>query len=362
MAFVKASKSQSKLRLAISGPPGSGKTYTALLLAKHLGGKVACIDTERGSASKYAGDVADFDTNELAFFSVAAYLAAIKEAADGAYGVLVVDSMSHAWAGKGGVLEEVDKRGGKFDAWRHATPLQQSLVDAILSYPGHVICTMRSKIAYDVTSTERNGRKETKVEKLGLAPVQRDDLSYEFDVVFEMNDRNMATISKSRCAALAGQVIDKPGADVAAVLKRWLTDGAPVVERVDPVEALLAALKAASTPEALAKATDDASALKPTMTRPQVLLVADAVRVALARIAQLAEDAAEAEEAERALAAQEAAEKGDGPFASATSATGSSASEGDAPLSDTSSTPDTSAAGFTPTASSSAESAQAGAL
>src|SRR5688572_28015560 len=117
-AFKKASKKQQKLRLAITGPAGAGKTYTALTLAKHMGDRVALIDTERGSASKYAGDVADFDTLELDHFGVPQYLKAIADARAEGYPVLVIDSLSHAWSGKGGILEEADNRGGKFQAWK----------------------------------------------------------------------------------------------------------------------------------------------------------------------------------------------------------------------------------------------------
>ncbi|HEX6239998.1 MAG TPA: ATP-binding protein [Polyangiales bacterium] len=233
--FKKATKTQAKLRLAIAGPSGAGKTYTALCIGKHLGERIALIDTERGSASKYAGDVADFDTLELEHFAVQHYLKAIRGAAEEGYDVLVIDSLSHAWAGKGGILEEADKRGGKFGAWRELTPMQQSLMDAILSYPGHVICTMRSKMTYEVTTDETRGRKETKVEKIGLAPVQRDDVSYEFDLMLEMDERHTARVTKTRCSALADAFLTKPGKDVADALKAWLSDGAvaPVKPTVD---------------------------------------------------------------------------------------------------------------------------------
>jgi hypothetical protein len=229
--FKKATKKQAKLRLAIAGASGSGKTYTALTIGKYIGQRMAVVDTERGSASKYAGDVAEFETLGLDHFAVPKYLQAIKAAADEGFDVLVIDSLSHAWAGKGGILEEADKRGGKFGAWRELTPMQQSLVDAILAYPGHVICTMRSKMAYEVSTDESRGRKETKVEKIGLAPVQRDDMSYEFDVMFDMDEKNNARVTKSRCPALSGQVISKPGKDVADALMAWLSDGEAQQER-----------------------------------------------------------------------------------------------------------------------------------
>jgi hypothetical protein len=224
--FVKATKKAQKLRLAITGPAGAGKTFTALTIAKHIGQRIAVIDTERGSASKYAGDVADFDTQVLQSFEAQRYVSAMHEAAKAGYDVLIVDSLSHAWAGKGGILEQVDKRGGKFQAWKEATLIQQRLVDTILTYPGHVIVTMRSKMAYQVATEENGGRRETKVEKLGLAPIQRDDLPYEFDVVLDMDERNNAHVSKTRCPALTGEVIAKPGAEVAAALMAWLDDAA----------------------------------------------------------------------------------------------------------------------------------------
>jgi N-acetyl-beta-hexosaminidase len=189
-------------------------------------------------------------------------------------------------------------------------------------------------------------------------------MEYEMDVVAMIDNDHNFVVTKTRCAVLDEKVFKKAGEDdVAKILKAWLTDGAPIVETVDPVDTLLATLKAVTTPVAFANATAEASALKPSMTRAQVQLVSDEVRIAKARVEQAAADAAEAEEAERALAAQEAAEKGDAPFASDTSATGSSASEGDVPLGDTASTStEASAAGFAPTASSSAESAAGGAL
>lgn len=235
--FKKATKAKAKLRMAISGPSGSGKTMTALLLAKHLGKRVALIDTERGSASKYAGDVAEFDATELDLFTVENYMRAINGAAAEGYDVLVIDSLSHAWSGRGGILEQVEKAGGKFSAWAKFTPLQQRFIDTILSYPGHVIATMRSKTAYEVSVEEgKNGTKQTRVEKLGLAPVQRDDVSFEFDVMLDMNDRNVASVVKTRCSAISGQYIDKPGKELADTLLAWLSDGVEM-QPAKPAEA-----------------------------------------------------------------------------------------------------------------------------
>lgn len=234
--FKKATKSQSKLRLCLFGVSGSGKTYTSLLLAKALaaGGPVALIDTERGSASKYAGDVADFDSLELTSYEPAKYIKAIRAAADERYPVLVIDSLSHAWAGRGGILDQKDAKGGRFEGWKDLTPQQNDLLEAILGYPGHVILTMRAKTEYVVDQVEKNGRTVASPRKVGLAPVQRQDMEYEFDVVLRLDADNIAHVEKTRCAALTGLSIRKPGAELAEMLRAWLSDGAPAVAPPSP--------------------------------------------------------------------------------------------------------------------------------
>ena len=161
-AFKKATKAQAKLRISIFGPSGSGKTYTSLLLAAALGGPVALIDTERGSASKYAGDVADFDALELTSYEPAKYIRAIGEAAKERYPVLVIDSLSHAWSGKGGILEQKDAKGGRFDAWKELTPQQTDLLEAILQLFAQLFdiaadAITAAKVAADVTTELQSG-------------------------------------------------------------------------------------------------------------------------------------------------------------------------------------------------------------
>jgi hypothetical protein len=230
--FHKATRTRSRLRLALIGPAGSGKTYTALRIAKGLGDKIALIDTERGSASKYSGDLLDFDVLELETFAPKTYVEAIHAAEAAGYEVLVIDSLSHAWAGKGGALEMVDqaakrsRSGNSFAAWREVTPEHNALVDAILGARLHVIATMRTKTEYVVEAVA--GKRTPK--KVGLAPIQRDGAEYEFDVVGDLNLDHELVVSKTRCSALDGAVIRRPGEDVAEVLKRWLTDGAPVAD------------------------------------------------------------------------------------------------------------------------------------
>jgi hypothetical protein len=231
VAFTKATKTQARLRLALIGPSGSGKTYSALAIATGLGGKVALLDTEHGSASKYAG-IFDFDTLALDSFSPETYMEAIGAAEQGGYTTLIIDSLSHAWAGKDGILEFVDKQraasptGDAFGTgWRKATPKQNALVDKILAANLHIIATMRSKTEY-VAEKQPNGK--TAIRKVGLQPVQRDGVEYEFDLCGDLDQENTLIITKSRCPALSGQQIEKPGEQLAATLKAWLTDGAPM--------------------------------------------------------------------------------------------------------------------------------------
>jgi hypothetical protein len=108
MQFTKATRKKSKLRIALSGPSGAGKTMGALLIAKGIGGKIAVIDTERGSASMYA-HITDYDTLEMTPpFSPERFVEAINTAEAAGYDIVIIDSMTHEWNGTGGVLEIVD--------------------------------------------------------------------------------------------------------------------------------------------------------------------------------------------------------------------------------------------------------------
>ena len=230
--FKKAVKTESKLRMALAGPSGSGKTWTALTFAQALGQRIAVVDTEHGSASKYA-DMFTFDVVEPASYSPQVFVEAINEAVAGGYDVIVLDSLSHAWMGTGGLLEIVDniaKRsnsGNSYTAWKDATPLQNKLVDTIIAAPIHVIATMRSKQGY-VLETNDRGKQVPK--KVGMEPVQRDGVEYEFDVFCEMDVDNNLIVTKTRCPALTGKVFAKPtGAVVTEVIAPWLTgEKAPV--------------------------------------------------------------------------------------------------------------------------------------
>jgi nucleoside-triphosphatase THEP1 len=223
--FQKATKKSAKARIALMGPPGSGKTYTALMVGKFLGARVALIDTERKSASKYAKDVADFDVCELPTFSPREYVEKLHGAAAGGYDVVIIDSLSHAWEGEGGILDQVDKRGKGFESWKDMAPQTRDLITAILEYPGHVIVTLRTKTEYVVEEREnKSGRMVKTPRKIGLAPKFKEGLEYEFDIVASMDDA-VLTVTKSRCSVLHSEVISKPGKGFADAIRVWLEDG-----------------------------------------------------------------------------------------------------------------------------------------
>lgn len=237
MAFIKAERKKAKLRLGLVGPSGSGKSYTALSIASGLGKKIAAIDTERESLSLYAPTENDegpcpqgYDTLCLNSFSPDSYVKAIKEAEQAGYDVLVIDSLSHAWNGKDGALEQVDKasvkaHGNKFAAWRDVTPMHNALVDAMLQAKLHIVATMRAKTEWVMETNER-GKQVPR--KIGLAPIQRDGMEYEFTLIADIDADHNMIVTKSRCSSLADSVISKPGPEIGTRLLAWLESGISV--------------------------------------------------------------------------------------------------------------------------------------
>jgi len=196
LEFARAQKESCRLKAVIFGPAGCGKTYTALMLASALADRVGVMDSEHGSSAKYADRWA-FDVASMPDHHPATYVAGINQLAELGYGAGVVDSLTHAWSGKSGCLELVDRAAAlnSFTKWKDVTPLHQALIDTILAAPIHIIATMRTKMAYVL---EENDRGKKVPRRVGLAPVQRDGMEYEFDLVLEMDVHNRARVLKSR--------------------------------------------------------------------------------------------------------------------------------------------------------------------
>jgi hypothetical protein len=231
MSFKKAERTQLYLRCALFGPSGSGKTMSALRMAKGIAEKMgvpfAVIDTEARSASKYA-DRIPFEVDDLGKKTVDHYIASMNEAAKSGYKVLVIDSLSHAWRE---LTEEVDRitqassSKNSVLSWGKVSPKQKRLVEAILNFPGHLICTMRSKTEW-IIGEGKNGK--TAPEKMGLAPEQGKGIEYEFDLLVELNQQHTATVTKDRTGKFQDEAIEKPGEDFGAALYDWLMSGVAV--------------------------------------------------------------------------------------------------------------------------------------
>lgn len=237
--FKKAERKRIFVKMALCGVSGSGKTYSALLLAQGLGGKIAMIDTENGSGELYS-DLCEYDAAQLEPpFSPMKFINAIKEAEAEGYNVLIIDSLSHAWSGQGGILEMVDKKsatsrsGNSFTAWRDVTPEHNKLVDAILQCRMHVIVCMRSKTAYEMQENEKG--KKTPV-KVGLAPIQRDGMEYEFTIVFDIDrEKHYALASKDR-TGLFEKTIDVITPATGELIRKWVEGGVEVSVEVEAVK------------------------------------------------------------------------------------------------------------------------------
>lgn len=248
MRFTRATKATSLLRMALTGASNSGKTWTSLCIATGLAkGPIALIDTERGSASKYADlwrpgadkVLFEFDTLDLDDFNPETYIEALTAAEDAHYDVVIIDSLSHAWSGQGGILDIVEdarkksESGNSFIAWKEGTPVHQALVEAIVRSRCHVIATMRSKVEY-VLEMGRGGKQVPR--KIGMKPIQRNDMEYEFDLVGSLDHRHELTVTKSRFPRLVDRAFHHPGIEFGTLIATELLGGNAPPE-ADPAKA-----------------------------------------------------------------------------------------------------------------------------
>jgi hypothetical protein len=234
MQLRKATRKQAKIRLGLSAVSGGGKTYSAILVAKGLVGdlsKVAIIDTENGSADLYA-HMGDFNVLPLtAPFSPERYVDAIRACEKAGMEVIIIDSISQEWEGKGGCLEIVESLGGKYQDWAKVTPRHQAFLEAILHSPCHVITTVRRKQDYEMIK-DNNGR--VKVEKAGLKEVTREGFEYELTMNLELDTRHMATASKDRTGLFMGKPAFIPDEKTGQIIAQWCEQGEEAFNTVKP--------------------------------------------------------------------------------------------------------------------------------
>lgn len=238
MKLKQAQRHQVKLRLGLSGASGFGKTYSALLLAFGITNdwsKIAIIDTENNSANLYAhlGDFNVLPLNEP--YSPERYIEAIRTCENASMEVIIVDSITHEWNGKGGCLQIHEKLGSRFQDWAKVTPRHQAFIDAILNASCHVITTVRRKIDYSMDA-DQNGR--TKVIKHGTKEITREGFEYELTVNFELiNDKHLAKASKDR----TGLFMDKPEIIINKATGRkliqWCNEGVSFEKATKEIEA-----------------------------------------------------------------------------------------------------------------------------
>lgn len=225
MQLRKATRRKAKIRLGLSAVSGGGKTYSAILIAKGLCGdlsKVALIDTENGSADLYA-HMGDFNVLPLtAPFTPERYIEAIRSCEKAGMEVIIVDSISHEWDGKGGCLEIVEQLGGKYQDWAKVTPRHQAFLEAILHSPCHVITTVRRKQDYEMTK-DNNGK--VKVEKSGLREITREGYEYELTINLEMDTAHNATASKDRTGLFMGKPAFVPSEKTGETIALWCEQG-----------------------------------------------------------------------------------------------------------------------------------------
>lgn len=221
--FKKAERKSVYLKMAMQGATGSGKSFSALRFAKGFGGKVAVLDTENGSASLYS-DKFEFDVLEMnPPFMTEKYITGIKEAEKAGYDVLIIDSLSHAWASEGGILDQKNakdlKGGNSYTNWQEFTKKHELMKQAILQSKMHIICTMRSKMEY-VLEQDSNGKQRPK--RVGMAAVQRDDMPYEFTIVFDIAHNQSFEAIKDRTSMFTGYIGPKITEEEGRKVKEWL--------------------------------------------------------------------------------------------------------------------------------------------
>lgn len=228
--FKKAKREKAKLRLGLTGPSGSGKTWGALLIAKGLGGRIAVLDTEHGSARLYE-HLADFDVMEMPPpYRPENFIEVIDAAEKAGYDTLIIDSITHEWSGAGGCLELNDEltrstyKGNSYQAWGETGARHRRFIDKILQSKLHVIATMRSKTE---TALQESITGKKQVVKLGMKSEQREGSEYELTTVLDIvHEGHYATASKDR----TGLFTDKDPAPITeqtgVMLLNWLNSGA----------------------------------------------------------------------------------------------------------------------------------------
>lgn len=251
----KSERKRAKLRMGISAAAKCGKTMGALLIAYGITGdwsRIGLLDTEEGSGELYTGSeehgvkIQPYNYVLIsAPYTIPKYIDALH-ALENCCDIVILDSITHAWAGTGGLLQKqgkiADQSKNSYTAWRFVTPEHTSFVDAMLQSPRHIIATMRSKTEYVL---EPNEQGKMVPRKIGMAPIQRDGMEYEFTVVFDINYDSIARAVGDRTKLFstidgAGRLVKREfiiTPDTGRELLNWLNTG---TESLDEMCAVIA--------------------------------------------------------------------------------------------------------------------------
>lgn len=225
MNLQKASRKKAKIKLCLQGPSGSGKTYSALLLAYGLcndWAKICVIDTENHSADLYS-QLGEYNTISLTGpYTPERYMQAIEICVKAGIEVIIIDSLSHEWEYI--INFHASLAGNSFTNWGKVTPRHNEFIQALLDTNKHVIATVRTK--QDYVLNERNGKMVP--EKVGLKPIQRDDLEYLFTLTFELDRNHVALSTKDRTGLFSNKQGQLINADTGKSILEWCNYGKEV--------------------------------------------------------------------------------------------------------------------------------------
>lgn len=237
-SIQRAERRKVKIRIGLSGPAGSGKTYTALMLAKGLIGadmsRVCIINTEGDRAHLYA-HLGDYSVIKLnAPYSPERYIEAIAAAEKAGFACIIIDSLSHEWSAAGGVMDQVDKikeANPKKNAWLELTPRHRRLVDKVVTADAHLICTFRVKTDYNFDTG--------KPVKTGLKDDQRDGWDYEMTVYGRLSITHLLDVEKDNTGLFPKDTgLFMPGEDTGRAILEWCEAGVEDPPHVKELKAL----------------------------------------------------------------------------------------------------------------------------
>lgn len=243
MEIRKAERKRAKIKMALQGSAGSGKTYSALLIANGIcpnWSKIVVIDTENNSADLYSNfgqyNVLPLDPP----YTPERYIEAITLCEQAGAEVIIIDGLSHCWE----YLLDIhaNMTGNSFTNWSKITPRQNSLVQKILSSPTHIISTIRVK--QDYVLNNKDGKMVP--EKVGLKAVQRDGLDYEFTIVLDIDIKHHVSASKDRTNLFMGKPEFTISKYTGEEILKWCNEGASeqdvvlkLIEEAESIEELI---------------------------------------------------------------------------------------------------------------------------